>query len=59
MYLSDLKLLESSGLLKKGTCLVGDNILYPGAPDYRKYVNADPKYQTKEFKTELEYRKPK
>jgi len=30
--------------MKKGTVIVGDNILYPGAPDYRKYVNESDNY---------------
>jgi len=31
-YLSDLKLLESNGGVKAQTVVVGDNIIYPGAP---------------------------
>jgi hypothetical protein len=51
--LEDLKLLESSGLLKKGACIVGDMILYPGVPDFRWYVKDDPKYFTKEIEIVL------
>mmetsp|Transcript_3391 Transcript_3391/g.2949 ORF Transcript_3391/g.2949 Transcript_3391/m.2949 type:complete len:118 (+) Transcript_3391:289-642(+) len=48
LYLSDAKLLETTQLIKKGTCMFGDNILYPGCPDFRKYVGESDKYQTKE-----------
>ena len=38
LYESDLKLLEKSGLIKKGAVIVGDNIICPGAPAYREYI---------------------
>lgn len=31
-YGSDLQLLEDWGLIQKGTVVIADNILYPGAP---------------------------
>lgn len=37
LYLSDFKVLESYGVIQKGTVLIGDNIIYPGSPDYLKY----------------------
>eukprot|EP00047_Mylnosiga_fluctuans_P004312 m.233791 g.233791 ORF g.233791 m.233791 type:complete len:289 (-) comp12569_c0_seq1:71-937(-) len=37
-YLSDLKLLEASGVIRVGTVLVADNVIVPGAPDYLEYV---------------------
>lgn len=54
-YLSDLKLIESAGLLKKGTVIVADNIGYPGAPDYLEYVLNNSKYQTTIIDTTVEY----
>eukprot|EP00475_Leptophrys_vorax_P000365 TRINITY_DN1020_c0_g1_i2.p1 TRINITY_DN1020_c0_g1~~TRINITY_DN1020_c0_g1_i2.p1 ORF type:complete len:283 (-),score=77.97 TRINITY_DN1020_c0_g1_i2:65-814(-) len=46
-YLQDLKLLESKeGMLKPGTVLVADNVKFPGAPDYKKYVTTSPRYKT-------------
>ncbi len=57
LYLTDLQFLETNGLLKKGTCIVGDNILYPGVPDYRKYVETNRKYYTKLYETELPHKK--
>ena len=33
-YLSDVQLLEGSNLLRPGSRVVADNILYPGIPSY-------------------------
>ena len=38
LYLSDLRLMEQSGLLQPGSVIVADNVIYPGAPDYLDYV---------------------
>ena len=41
-YLPDLQRLESKNLLNQEKCtLVADNVVFPGAPDYLRYVNAD------------------
>lgn len=37
-YLPDLKLSEQLGVFKKGSIIVADNVVYPGAPDYLAYV---------------------
>jgi len=37
LYLQDLMTLSSYGSIQKGTVVVGDNIVYPGAPDYLNY----------------------
>ncbi|CAK7909610.1 hypothetical protein CAAN1_24S00474 [[Candida] anglica] len=42
LYVPDLRLLESLNLIAPGTIIVGDNIRYPGAPDYHEYVNSSP-----------------
>lgn len=54
-YLPDFKLLETSGLLKCGTVIVADNILYPGAPDYKDYLMSNDKYDNVCHETLLEY----
>jgi len=56
-YLPDLKLIEQSGLLRAGSVIVGDNILYPGSPDFRAYLaGVDGRvYRTVEHDTVLEY----
>jgi len=33
-YLPDLLLVEKAGLLQKGSVLIADNVIIPGAPDY-------------------------
>lgn len=38
LYLKDVQLAVSLGVLKKGSVVVGDNILFPGAPDFKAYV---------------------
>ena len=43
-YLRDLKLLEQTGLIKKGTVIVADNVITPGAPDYLRYIRNSPNY---------------
>jgi len=42
LYESDLKVCESLGLLKPGALVVADNVVRPGAPEYRKYVRSHP-----------------
>ncbi len=59
LYISDLKLLESKNLLKKGSCILADNVLYPGAPEFREYVAFSPKYITVEHGGENGYTRPK
>jgi catechol O-methyltransferase len=41
-YVPDLKVCESLGLLKSGTCIAADNVVRPGAPEYREYVRSHP-----------------
>ena len=39
LYQADLKVaMNELGLLKSGASIVADNVLWPGAPDYRAYV---------------------
>lgn len=37
-YLPDLKTVLAKGWLRKGAIVVGDNIKFPGVPDYRAYM---------------------
>jgi catechol O-methyltransferase len=39
LYLSDLKLIEERGWLHPGSIVVGDNIKFPGVPDYDAYMH--------------------
>ncbi len=55
-YLSDFHLMEKHGLIVGGTVIVADNILYPGAPDYKHYLlSSGDKYENVCYKTCLEY----
>lgn len=42
MYVPDLRVMESLGLVAPGTVIFADNIFYPGAPDYVDYVQGSP-----------------
>jgi catechol O-methyltransferase len=39
-YTTDLKLCEHLGMIKKGTLLVADNVIFPGNPPYLEYVRS-------------------
>ena len=52
-YLPMLKFMEEGTLLREGCCIVADNILFPGVPDYRKYVVGDKKYDTTMYDTKI------
>lgn len=55
-YLSDFKYLLGEGLVRRGSVIVGDNIIYPGAPEFREFVNSDPtRFHTVEHVSNLEY----
>jgi len=54
-YLSDLKIIEKTGLLKDGSVIVADNVLFPGAPDYLRYIKASTHYQSSTHESTLEY----
>jgi catechol O-methyltransferase len=56
-YLSDLHRLEDNGWLHPGTVVVADNIRFPGAPDYRAYMQEQEgrRWHTVEHDTHAEY----
>lgn len=56
LYLKDLLVLQKSGFLKKGSVVLGDNILIPGSPEFRQYLkeNTDD-FATAEHVSNLEY----
>ncbi|XP_068172173.1 catechol O-methyltransferase B [Antennarius striatus] len=56
-YLPDTKLMEESGLLRKGTVLLADNVIYPGAPQYLEYIRSSPRYKSQFYQSHLEYTK--
>ena len=54
-YLKDTLILQGSGLLKKGSIIVADNVVLPGAPDFRKYVTTSPDFQTLEHIMDIQF----
>jgi catechol O-methyltransferase len=38
LYTTDFKVVEGLGLLKKGALVVADNVVRPGAPEYREFM---------------------
>ena len=54
-YLSDFKLIEANGGIRKGTVIVGDNIIYPGTPDYLAFFKTTNEYDSILYHTYLEY----
>lgn len=55
VYLRDLKLLEEYGLIRSGTTIVADNVIFPGAPDYLEYIRNNPHYTSTFYEAMLEY----
>ena len=55
-YLPDLQAMEDTGLIGKGTTVVADNVLYPGAPDFLKWVDTSVgRYKTDLIPADFEY----
>ena len=55
LYLSDFKLLEEYGVIKKGTLVLGDNIIYPGSPDYLEHFKGRNDYDSTMYHSFVEY----
>lgn len=56
LYVKDLLVLQRNGFLNKGTVVVGDNVLTPGSPEYRQYLQHHTSdFTTAEHVTNLEY----
>ncbi|XP_039248192.2 catechol O-methyltransferase A-like [Styela clava] len=56
LYKPDLISLIKNDLLAKGSVVVADNVIYPGAPEYLEYVRNEPLFKSTFFKSHLEYR---
>lgn len=55
LYISDLKKLEQAGLVRVGTRVIGDNLVFPGCPEYFEYMKGNGHYDTKYFESFVEY----
>ncbi|XP_069071395.1 catechol O-methyltransferase-like [Pleurodeles waltl] len=58
-YTPDTKLLETCGLLRKGSVLVADNVICPGAPEFLQYVRTSGRYDCTNYPSHVEYSKNK
>ncbi|EHB18384.1 Catechol O-methyltransferase [Heterocephalus glaber] len=56
-YLPDTHLLKECGLLRKGTVLLADNVIVPGAPEFLKYVRGSSSFECTHYSSYLEYMK--
>lgn len=55
-YLPDLQLYERAGVVTRGSVVVADNVIYPGAPGYLEYVDSAAKrYDTRLIEAMFEY----
>lgn len=45
----------STGFLHHGTVVVADNLIFPGNPEYIKWMESDPGFTFTLHKTKLEY----
>ncbi|XP_028818470.1 transmembrane O-methyltransferase homolog [Denticeps clupeoides] len=54
-YLPDLQLLEGSGLLGEGSVVLADNVVFPGAPNFLRYVRNSGLYELRLHRASLEY----
>jgi catechol O-methyltransferase len=55
LYLSDFKLLEEYGVIKKGTLVLGDNIIYPGSKEYLEHFKERNDYDSTLIHSFVEY----
>ncbi len=46
LYISDFNVCEALGLLKKGAVAVADNVMRPGAPEYREVIRTHPRLRS-------------
>jgi catechol O-methyltransferase len=58
-YLPDLQTILAAGWLHGGSIVVADNVGFPGAPEYKAYMDAEEgkRWSTKGHKTHVEYQR--
>ncbi|XP_077579374.1 transmembrane O-methyltransferase homolog [Stigmatopora nigra] len=56
-YCTDLQMLEGSGLFRKGSIILADNVLFPGAPKFLRHIRKSGLYEWKIHRATLEYSK--
>ncbi|XP_043385789.1 catechol O-methyltransferase isoform X6 [Chelonia mydas] len=58
-YLPDTILLLEHGLLRKGSVILADNVVCPGAPDFIKYIRNNNSFECTNYPSHVEYMKAK
>ncbi|KAM6339497.1 catechol O-methyltransferase isoform 1-T1 [Alca torda] len=58
-YTPDTILIQECNLLRKGSVLLADNIIVPGAPEFLNYIRNNPRFQCTNYPSHLEYMKVK
>merc|ERR1711991_989484 len=53
-YLPDLQACMDAGLIPEGAVVIADNILFPGAPEYREFVESCEEFDSQFFLSHLE-----
>ncbi|XP_014799483.1 PREDICTED: catechol O-methyltransferase [Calidris pugnax] len=56
-YTPDTILIQECNLLRKGSVLLADNVIVPGAPEFLKYIRNNPRFQCTNYPSHLEYMK--
>ncbi|NXC14445.1 COMT methyltransferase, partial [Corythaeola cristata] len=56
-YTSDAILIQECNLLRKGSVLLADNVIVPGAPEFLNYIRNNPRFQCTNYPAHLEYMK--
>ncbi|MEE6504336.1 hypothetical protein FKM82_005152 [Ascaphus truei] len=54
-YIIDTKLLEECQLLRKGSVLLADNVVYPGIPDFLEHVRTCGRYDCTNYPSHVQY----
>lgn len=54
-YTPDTKLLEECRMLKEGSVLLADNVVYPGIPDFLEYVRTCGRYDCTNYPSHAQY----
>lgn len=55
IYLQDFLELERLQVIKKGTVVMGDNIIFPGSPDYLKHFQGNDLFDSVLYHSYVEY----
>ncbi|XP_009909305.2 catechol O-methyltransferase [Dryobates pubescens] len=56
-YTPDTIQIQECNLLRKGSVLLADNVIVPGAPEFLKYIRSNPRFQCTNYPSHLEYMK--